>query len=268
MVVGMKRPSHLKYISLYDFLLDNENTKVKKKILRTHQMKTYLEPKEIERIELAAECLRDRLLVRLLARLGCRVSEALGITVSDIDFDQGTVTIVHLKRRIKLSCPTCNVHLSRTARFCPGCGSLVEQAVINEREHRRHRVLPVDDDTLDMLKEYITRGGPVGVNSHRVLFGMTREYAWLLIKNCASRAGLEQLINRETGELRGISPHRLRDAFAVHAIKLDDSNNGLRLLQEHLGHQSIATTMKYRKVSGDEHRVWYQRLWNTSTIPV
>ena len=144
---------------------------------------------------------------------------------------------------------------------------MVEQAVINEREHRRHRVLPVDDDTLNMLREYITRGGPVGVNGHRLLFGMTREYAWLLVKTYASRAGLEQLINRETGEVRGTSPHRLRDAFAVHAIKLDDSNNGLRLLQEHLGHQSIATTMKYRKVSGDEHRDWYQRLWNTSAAP-
>ena len=116
-----------------------------------------------------------------------------------------------------------------------------------------------------MLREYITRGGPVGINGHRLLFGMTREYAWLLVKNCASRAGLEQLINRETGELRGISPHRLRDAFATHAIKLDGSSDGLRLLQEHLGHQSIATTMKYRKVSGDEHRDWYQRLWNTSS---
>jgi len=136
-------------------------------------MKTYLEPKEIDRLEQAAECLRDKLLVRLLAHLGCRVSETLGITVSDIDFEQGTVTIVHLKRRIKLSCPNCKARLSRTARFCPGCGSLVEQEVINKREHRRHRVLPVDDDTLDMLKEYITRGGPVGVNGRRLLFGLT-----------------------------------------------------------------------------------------------
>jgi len=228
-------------------------------------MKTYLEPKEVDRIEQAAECLRDKLLVRLLARLGCRVSEALGITVNDIDFDQGTVTIVHLKRRIKLSYPTCRQRLSRTAKFCPGCGSMVEQAVINEREHRRHRILPVDDDTLDMLKEYISRGGPVTKNGHRLLFGLTREYAWLLVRACSSRAGLDQLVNRETGEIRGISPHRLRDAFAVHAIKLDASSDGLRLLQEHLGHQSIATTMKYRKVSGDEHRDWYQRLWNTSS---
>ena len=140
-------------------------------------MKTYLEPNEVDQIEQAAECLRDKLLVRLLARLGCRVSEALGITVSDIDFDQGTVTIVHLKRRINLSCPNCRTRLSRTSRFCPGCGLMVEQAVINEREHRRHRILPVDDDTLDMLREYITRGGPVGKNGHRLLFQVTREYA-------------------------------------------------------------------------------------------
>ncbi len=228
-------------------------------------MKTYLEPKEVDQIEQAAECLRDKLLVRLLAHLGCRVSEALGITVSDIDFEQGTVTIVHLKRRINLSCPNCKQRLSRTARFCPGCGLMVEQAVINEREHRCHRVLPVDNDTLNMLREYITRGGPVGVNDHRLLFGLTREYAWLLVRNCATRAGLDSLVNPNTGGVRGISPHRLRDAFATHAIKLDGSNDGLRLLQEHLGHQSIATTMKYRKVSGDEHRDWYQRLWNTSS---
>ena len=142
---------------------------------------------------------------------------------------------------------------------------MVEQAVINEREHRRHRVLPVDDDTLAMLREYITRGGPVGVNGHRLLFGITRYTARLIIKTCGERAGLEKLVNRETGQVKGISPHRLRDAFATYAIKLDGSNDGLRLLQEHLGHQSIATTMKYRKVSGDEHRDWYQRLWNTST---
>jgi len=228
-------------------------------------MKTYLEPNEVDRIEQAAECLRDKLLVRLLAHLGCRVSEALGISVSDIDFDQRTVTIVHLKHRINLSCPNCKTRLSRTARFCPGCGSLVEQAVINEREHRRHRVLPVDNDTLDMLREFINRGGLVGVNGHRRLFGISRHRACQVVKECATRAGLEKLVNRETGGVKGISPHRLRDAFATHAIKLDGSSDGLRLLQEHLGHQSIATTMKYRKVSGDEHRDWYQRLWNTST---
>ena len=76
----------------------------------------------------------------------------------------------------------------------------------------------MDDDTLDMLSEYITRGGPVVVNSHRLFFGMTRHNAWFVIKNCATRAGLEKLVSRETGQVKGISPHRLRDGFATHAI--------------------------------------------------
>ena len=50
-----------------------------------------------------------------------------------------------------------------------------------------------------------------------------------------------------------------------HAVKLDDSGDGLRLLQEHLGHQSFNTTAKYRKVAGEEHREWYQRLWSKET---
>ncbi len=228
--------------------------------------KAYLELNEIELLEQAAEYLRDKLLVRLLFHLGCRISEALGITVSDIDFDQSTVTIEHLKTRLKLSCPRCGDRLSRTAKFCPGCGGRVEKAVAEEREHRRKRTLPIDEDTLKMLREYVNRGGPVRTNSKRLLFGLSRGRAWLIIRECAGRAGLGQLVNPETGDVRGISPHRLRDAFAILAIKLDDSGDGLRLLQEHLGHQSITTTMRYRKISGDEQKEWYERLWKKKEV--
>ena len=82
------------------------------------------------------------------------------------------------------------------------------------------------------------------------------------MRDCASRANLPDLVNPETGKVTGVSPHRLRDAFAIHAVKLDDSGDGLRLLQEHLGHASFNTTARYRKVAGDEHREWYQRLWS------
>jgi integrase/recombinase XerD len=40
-------------------------------------MKAYLEAKEVNLMEKAANCLRDRLLVRILFHLGCRISEAL-----------------------------------------------------------------------------------------------------------------------------------------------------------------------------------------------
>jgi integrase/recombinase XerD len=134
--------------------------------------------------------------------------------------------------------------------------------LFKEEEQRRQRVLPVDNETLGMLKEYIQRGGPVMRGDKRLIFGINRHRAWQIVSECAKRAGLPKLVNPETGKVHNVSPHKLRDAFAVHAMKLDDSGDGLRLLQEHLGHQNFNTTAKYRKVAGEEHREWYQKLWN------
>jgi integrase/recombinase XerD len=50
-------------------------------------MKTYIEPEEISCMEQAATNLRDKILIHLLFRLGCRISEALSIKVDDIDFN-------------------------------------------------------------------------------------------------------------------------------------------------------------------------------------
>ena len=225
-------------------------------------MKAYLEPEEVALMEEATTNLRDRLLIRILFHLGCRISEALGLEVKGIDCTQGMVTIEHLKSRIKLACRKCSAHLGKSHTYCPKCGVKVEEAVAREQEHRRMRTLPLDGDTLEMLKDYIKRGGPVTRNGKELLFGINRHRAWQIVGACAERAGLPKLVNTETGKVHNVSPHRLRDAFAVHAVKLDDSGDGLRLLQEHLGHQSFNTTAKYRKVSGKEHRDWYQKLWS------
>lgn len=222
--------------------------------------KAYLEADEVARLEKAATNMRDRLLIRLLFRLGCRVSEALGITVEDIDLAAGTVTIEHLKTRMKLSCPHCGARLGRSHIYCPECGERVEKMVAEAKEHRRMRTLPIDDSTLNMLKEYIRRGGPVYQKGKKFIFSINRHRAWQIVKECAEKAGLSDLTNPETGKRHGVSPHRLRDAFAVHAVKIDDSGDGLRLLQEQLGHQSFNTTAKYRKVAGEELREWHQKL--------
>jgi len=222
-------------------------------------MKAYLEIQEVEKLEQAAGYLRDRLLIRLLFHLGCRVSEALGIKTGDIDFRQGTVTIQHLKQRIKLSCPQCNARLGKAHKFCPVCGCKVEKALTDEKEHRKFRTLPLDEETLEMLKEYINRGGANSKTKH--IFDLSRHRAWQIVRDCAEKARLPHLVNSESGKVHNVSPHRLRDAFAVHAVKLNDSGDGIRLLQEHLGHQSITTTMRYRKVSGEEQKAWYEKLW-------
>jgi integrase/recombinase XerD len=227
-------------------------------------MKVYVEPHEIEQMEEQAACFRDKLLIRLLFRLGCRVSEALGLRVEDIDFERGSVTIQHLKARIRLSCAQCGARLGRTHTFCPKCGAKVEKALIQGQEHRRLRTLPLDGDTLEMVEDYVRRGGPVFQKDSMFIFGINRHRAWQVVRDCADKAGLGQMVNPETGKARGVSPHRLRDAFAVMAAKADDSGDGLRLLQEHLGHASFNTTAKYRKVAGEEHREWYEKLWGRS----
>ena len=227
-------------------------------------MKAYLELCDIDQMEGQAVCLRDKLLILLLFRLGCRVSEALALKVEDVDFTQGTVTIQHLKARTRLDCPHCSTRLGKSHTFCPGCGNRIEQALIQEQEHCRMRTLPLDSETLVMLQDYICRGGPVSRDGKRLIFGVNRHRAWQIVTDCADRAGLGELVNPETGRVHKVSPHRLRDAFAVHAVKQDDSGDGLRLLQEHLGHQSFNTTARYRKVAGGELREWYDRLWGKS----
>lgn len=216
-------------------------------------------------MEEVATNVRDRLLIRLLFRLGCRVSEALALTVEDVDLGQGTVTIQHLKARRRLSCPKCRASLGKTHRFCPGCGESVETALSQEQQHRRVRTLPLDSDTLEMLRDYISRGGPVVREGKRLVFGINRHRAWQIIGDCSRRAGLEKLVNPDTGRVHNVSPHRLRDAFAIMAVKHDDSGDGLRLLQEHLGHTSFDTTARYRKIGGQEHREWYDGLWDSQS---
>ncbi len=110
-------------------------------------MKAYLDPDEVKLLEQAASNLRDRLLIRILARLGCRISEALSLGSEDIDLQQATVTIEHLKTRLKLNCPGCGASLGRKHVFCPRCGAKVEAAVAEAKERRRQRRLHLDEDT-------------------------------------------------------------------------------------------------------------------------
>ena len=223
--------------------------------------KAYLELEDVKRLEEAAVYSRDKLLIRVLFHLGCRISEALALKVDDVDFDRSTIIIKHLKSHIKLSCSSCGARLGMGHAYCPKCGHQIERALTQQQEYRRQRVLPIDTDTLSILRQYISRGGPVLRDGKKLIFGINRHRAWQIVRDCARKAGLPNLVNPETGRVHHVSPHRLRDAFAVHAVKLNDSGDGLRLLQEHLGHASFNTTARYRKVSGREHHDWYQKLW-------
>lgn len=228
-------------------------------------MKTYLDPKDVSLMEKHAASIRDRLLIRLLFHLGCRISEVLALRVGDIDFEQKTITILHLKTHIKLSCPKCGASVAKRHRFCPECGEEMDEVTTRDQKHKRIRVLPVDENTLSVIGNYIVEYKSTTASDNWHIFNINRHRAWQIVRNCANSAGISGLVNPETGRVRGVSPHRLRDAFSVHAMKLDDSGDSLRLLQEHLGHASFNTTAKYRKIAGEEHREWYDRLWRTAT---
>ena len=225
-------------------------------------MQAYLQLEQIESLGQAATNMRDRLLIELSFHSGCRITEALALTTDDVDLEKGEVRILHLKTRVKMLCPDCQTRLGRSHSFCPGCGRKVENAQKQELQSHKQRILPVDGGTLELLRQFIEKGGPVlKKDDRRYLFGINRHRAWQIVKECAERAGLPELVNLEIGKKHYVSPHRLRDAFAVHAVKADDSGDGLRLLQVHLGHASFDTTARYRKVAGEEHRRWYDKLW-------
>jgi len=206
----------------------------------------YVEPGQIEKLISACSNPRDRAFISLLARTGIRISEAIELKTSDIDFQRRVLTILHLKERSKLKCPHCGESLGKRHMFCPGCGNKVEQAVREKVEQRRQRIIPVDSTTLASLQNYLEwrRSFPY---RGPLVFPFSRQRGWQLVEKLGRRAGI-----------KGLHPHSLRHLLATTWV-----NKGLdvRKLQLLLGHASVSTTMEYVDRSLEELRVEYEKLW-------
>jgi hypothetical protein len=74
-----------------------------------------------------------------------------------------------------------------------------------------------------MLRDYIEWGGLVKRAGKTLLFRINRHRAWQIAKECPNRVGLPKLVNPESGKVHNVSPHRLRDAFAVHTAYAEDA---------------------------------------------
>jgi integrase/recombinase XerD len=227
----------------------------------------YLSSEELVRLENAAKNFRDKVLIHILRRSGCRISEALGIRIIDVNFKERIVTIVHEKIKIKRYCPFCNAKgvkskLSKNDHFCGACGNNVQNFIEESKDDKEYRTLPFDDETMGMLKDYIStlkidKRVRLIDRTKIKLFKFTRQRAWQIITECAERANLPKIINIKRQTRHHVSPHRIRDAFATHAANKDSSMESLNKLKNFMGHSKIDTTMSYVKISSDEYQKWY-----------
>jgi integrase/recombinase XerD len=110
--------------------------------------------------------------------------------------------------------------------------------VIGKRD--KERVTPFGKSAWKALSRYLEESRPLlDVSGREVACflshrgrPLTRARVWMIVKEAAARAGIS----------KNIYPHMLRHSFATHLL-----NNGadLRVIQEMLGHSSIATTQIY-----------------------
>lgn len=117
----------------------------------------------------------------------------------------------------------------------------------------KERIVPLGRYARDALDSYLVRARPVfsargaatpalfvGIRGQRV----SRQNAWLIIRAAAERAGLAA----------HVSPHTLRHSFATHLLQ---GGADVRVVQELLGHSSVATTQIYTMVTADTLRDMY-----------
>ena len=169
---------------------------------------------------------RDKAFIAVLARDGIRISEAIQLKETEIDFKRETLTIVHLKERMKLKCPDCGEILGKRHLFCPGCGNKIDQAIREKIEHHQQRMIPVDRDTLRLLDEYLKwrRQFPY---SGPLVFPFTRQRGWQLVEKLGRRIGV-----------KGLHPESLRHLLAARWI--DKGLDGKKL-QFLMGFANTAT---------------------------
>lgn len=163
--------------------------------------------------------IRDRALLELLYATGARVSEAVQLDVDDV------------------------------TAGAPGGGEVLRLRGKGAKE----RIVPVGSYARAALDAYLTRVRPDlatrGRATPRLFLGargapLSRQSAWLIIQAAAEKAQLTA----------HVSPHTLRHSFATHLLQ---GGADVRVVQELLGHSSVATTQIYTHVTVDTLRDVY-----------
>lgn len=155
--------------------------------------------------------LRDKALLEFMYATGCRVSEAVGTNLDDIDLEEKVVRLMGKGSKQRL------VPLGSYAR-----NSVVEYLNAGRGELERRSTAKVPERRALFLNK---RGKRI-----------SRQSVWEIVKTAGERAGITKPLH----------PHTLRHSFATHLIQ---GGADVRTVQELLGHASVTTTQIYTHVS-------------------
>ncbi len=165
------------------------------------------------------ERLRDRVMLELLYGSGLRVSELFGLDLDAVDLRGAELRVV-------------------------GKG-------------RKERIVPMSGKALEALAAYLPRRAELAHPSTRKL-----DERALLLSVRGRRLGvraMQKLVQRYGALGAGrpdLHPHALRHSYATHLL---EGGADLRVIQELLGHSSLATTQRYTHVSLDQLLTVYDK---------
>ena len=166
--------------------------------------------------------LRDQAMLELLYSSGARVSELIGINLSDLSVAQtadGEITTLKLRGK------------GSKERIVP-LGSFASKAIDDYCVRIRPGLLAKNPKSNPALF-LNSRGGRI-----------SRQSAWQMVLDAAKNAGVTE----------HVSPHVFRHSYATHLL---DGGADIRVVQELLGHASVTTTQIYTLITIDKVRESY-----------
>jgi site-specific recombinase XerD len=161
-----------------------------------------------------ALALRDRAIVEVAYAAGLRISELAAADLGSLDLRRGEIRVT-------------------------GKG-------------RKERVGLLGRPAIAALHAWLDEGRPVLLARNSASASAARAPTAVFLNHRGEPLGVRGLrfkldgLRRAAGLPQGVSPHTLRHSFATHLL---DGGADLRVVQELLGHESLATTQVYTHVS-------------------
>jgi integrase/recombinase XerD len=173
---------------------------------------------------------RDRAILELLYGTGMRISELVRLSITDLtQLDDGILRVFGKGSKERV------VPVGRFAR----------QAVADWLAPAGRTAMAPD--------RWPTRDDAEAVFLNQRGRRLTRQGAWLILRRYGDKVGLRDRL----------WPHVLRHSCATHML---DHGADIRVVQELLGHASIATTQVYTRVSSERLRQAYEEAHPRATL--